>query len=503
MAGCSGDASKRKNPYDQPEEPTNKRSRGLFAQQEFDSSHSGYTTNRPSSADKGEPLRVFNLVSKIVDGKVVHQLELNENNLKKILLHPEVKDRPVAIVSVAGALRKGKSFLLGFLLKYLQAHERPTGGDWLTDDDVIDGFEWRGGRHGVTTGILIWSKPFIRVNKYGEKVAVLLMDTQGAFDSSMTVKDCASIFALSNLISSVQVYNIMQQIQENDLQHLELFAEYGRMVTEMSEHPNAKQSRLIFLIRDWAYPSDYQYGEMGGNAYLREIMQSEESQHQELKRLRRNITSCFPNFDGFLLPYPGKAVALQQSNCVLVKEMDFNFIKYIKDFMPYVMAKDKLVPKTIDNKDVIGKDMLEFVKVLVDAMQNETIPTPQTAFEATVEFGRRMALNAAFDFYEKEMDEICSAYEQRILPEEELEKMHFRIKAQAEEQFSKNPRMKIKERERQSLKTLEEQIIKKYTEKRSQIRDRNKNLEREIADSRLKMYAFVAFLGVLAFKLIL
>ena len=44
-------------------------------------------------------------------------------------------------------------------------------------------------------------------------------------------------------------------------------------------------------------------------------------------------------------------------------EMDFNFIKYIKDFMPYVMAKDKLVPKTIDNKDVIGKDMLEFVKV--------------------------------------------------------------------------------------------------------------------------------------------
>lgn len=81
--------------------------------------------------------------------------------------------------------------------------------------------------------------------------------------------------------------------------------------------------------------------------------------------------------------------------------------------------------------------------------------------------------------------------------------MHFRIKAQAEEQFNKNPRMKIKERERQSLKTLEEQILKKYTEKRSQIRDRNKNIEREIADSRLKMYTFVAFLGVLAFKLIL
>ena len=54
-----GDTSKRKNPYDQPEEPTNKRSRGLFAQQELDSSHSGYTTNRPSSA--GNP----NIVTKV------------------------------------------------------------------------------------------------------------------------------------------------------------------------------------------------------------------------------------------------------------------------------------------------------------------------------------------------------------------------------------------------------------------------------------------------------
>ena len=31
------------------------------------------------------------------------------------------------------------------------------------------------------------------------------MDTQGAFDSSSTVKDCATVFAISTLISSVQV----------------------------------------------------------------------------------------------------------------------------------------------------------------------------------------------------------------------------------------------------------------------------------------------------------
>lgn len=31
------------------------------------------------------------------------------------------------------------------------------------------------------------------------------MDTQGAFDSQSTVKDCATIFALSTMTSSIQV----------------------------------------------------------------------------------------------------------------------------------------------------------------------------------------------------------------------------------------------------------------------------------------------------------
>ena len=40
------------------------------------------------------------------------------------------------------------------------------------------------------------------------QVAVLLMDTQGAFDSESTVRDCATVFALSTMISSVQVCEI-------------------------------------------------------------------------------------------------------------------------------------------------------------------------------------------------------------------------------------------------------------------------------------------------------
>ena len=44
---------------------------------------------------------------------------LNMEGLKEVLLHPDVVNRSVVILSVAGAFRKGKSFLLDFMLRYL------------------------------------------------------------------------------------------------------------------------------------------------------------------------------------------------------------------------------------------------------------------------------------------------------------------------------------------------------------------------------------------------
>lgn len=43
------------------------------------------------------------------------------------------------------------------------------------------------------------------------QVAVILMDTQGVFDSESTVKDGVTIFALSTMLSSVQVYKTATQ----------------------------------------------------------------------------------------------------------------------------------------------------------------------------------------------------------------------------------------------------------------------------------------------------
>ena len=49
-----------------------------------------------------------------------HSFSLNEDLLEEVLISDErVRDKKVVVISVAGAFRKGKSFLLDFFLRYL------------------------------------------------------------------------------------------------------------------------------------------------------------------------------------------------------------------------------------------------------------------------------------------------------------------------------------------------------------------------------------------------
>lgn len=63
-----------------------------------------------SDVDVGHPVQVVTNED--------HVMKLDEEALKRILFHEKYRDLPVAVVSVAGAYRTGKSFLLDFFLRY-------------------------------------------------------------------------------------------------------------------------------------------------------------------------------------------------------------------------------------------------------------------------------------------------------------------------------------------------------------------------------------------------
>ncbi|MEQ2173376.1 hypothetical protein GOODEAATRI_031553, partial [Goodea atripinnis] len=111
----------------------------------------------------------------IVDvNKDDHSFTLNTEALAQVLLAPEVRDKHVVVLSVAGAFRKGKSFLLDFMLRYMH---RKSDNNWLgQDNDILTGFSWRGGSEPETTGIQLWSKVFTVQKSDGTEVLTSAVD---------------------------------------------------------------------------------------------------------------------------------------------------------------------------------------------------------------------------------------------------------------------------------------------------------------------------------------
>ncbi|XP_071762687.2 atlastin-2-like isoform X1 [Centroberyx gerrardi] len=362
--------------------------------------------------DKAKPVQI------VLAHEDEHSFELDAAALEKILLQDHVKDLNVVVVSVAGAFRKGKSFLLDFMLRYMHSQDETWMGG---DDEPLTGFTWRGGCERETTGIQVWNEVFVVDKPDGTKVAVLLVDTQGAFDSQSTIKDCATVFALSTMTSSVQVYNLSQNIQEDDLQHLQLFTEYGRLA--MEEIYLKPFQSLMFLIRDWSYPYEHNYGLEGGNTFLDRRLQVKQNQHEELQNVRKHIHSCFSNIGCFLLPHPGLKVATNPYFDGRLKDIHSDFKRELAELVPLLLAPERLVEKEIGGNKVTCRDLLEYFKAYIKIYQGEELPHPKSMLQATAEANNLTAVAGAKDMYSKNMELICGGDKPYIAPAD-LERCH-------------------------------------------------------------------------------
>uniref|UniRef100_A0A8C7XR53 Atlastin 3 n=1 Tax=Oryzias sinensis TaxID=183150 RepID=A0A8C7XR53_9TELE len=320
-----------------------------------------------------------------------HSFELNTEALSQILLAPEVRDKHVVVLSVAGAFRKGKSFLLDFMIRYMH-----------------------------------------------RKVAVVLMDTQGAFDDQSTVRDCATIFALSTMTSSIQIYNLSQNVQEDDLQQLQLFTEYGRLaLDEIFQKPFQS---LMFLVRDWSFPYEYKYGFKGGSDFLDKRLQVKETQHEELQTVREHIHSCFTNISCFLLPHPGLKVATSPAFKGQLCDVSPEFKEQLQSLIPKLLHPDWLTEKEINGNKVTCRGLLEFFKAYIKIYQGEDLPQPKTMLMATAEANNLAAVAAAKDQYQKNMEKVCGGDLPYVAPESLREKHSFFFK-EAIHAFSSTKKM--------------------------------------------------------------
>jgi len=418
----------------------------------------------------------------------------------------------VSVVSVVGAFRTGKSFLLSWFLRYLHLNKDgdfEDGGDdgsggskkWYEQFDSLgnDGFDWRGGAERNTTGIWMWSTPHIlpRKNKEGkmEKIAVLLVDTQGMFDHDTTMGLTAAIFGLSTLLSSYQIYNVDKRIQEDHLQQLAMFSEYGRMALHQEgevtvdtddDEDKAKKDdnvpaaipeedgeeetaprlpkfdqkamrakatgsatktgtdtesgsipfqKMEFLVRDWQNfedDEDLPACEAEMKAYLETVLA--ERAGSDLRATREQINSCFEDVSCYLFTHPGFGVTKKKytGNVNVVEPI---FLAFLDRYCKKVFANP--VAKSIHGRELTAGELGAYIRNYAKLFESGAhFPEASTMLEATANANNTNATEISTKKYREEMDSKAGAKCSHYIQPEELKQDHRDLSHESERMFN-------------------------------------------------------------------
>ncbi|XP_076805795.1 uncharacterized protein LOC143449463 isoform X2 [Clavelina lepadiformis] len=301
--------------------------------------------------------------------------------LKNLAEHPDVIHNPVAVISIAGAMREGKSFMLSLLTLYLESN---LDSHWLDKPDtpIPYNFNWKGGIHRETRGVWIWSKPYLVQKKNGTTIALLLMYTQGCFDKSGARND-SNLFTFSTLLSSVQIYNLKEQIKENHLQSLAVFIDHAKESMKKVQSMRCFQT-LLFLVRDWIGEDDFPFGKEGGDKYLEHEVFHYEGNDPDITMVIDQIRTAFTSTNCVLLPHPGNVIAKgkpkKPGTPICVKDMDDEFREEIHHFLR-ILIDDFTIPLKVGQKDIVGEELLNFTNNLFDLLQTNDIENPASAME--------------------------------------------------------------------------------------------------------------------------
>lgn len=397
--------------------------------------------------DPGCPLQ---LVKLDMENKRVDVNEEALGHLEKVF--KKMGTHKVAIVSVMGAFRTGKSFLLDLFLRFLRYEESctntttseppPRGGTeefplpaWLTaaGDEIegsrdcpdsankqVGGFRFKGGMDACTEGIWVWSKPFVRIVN-GKPLAVLLMDTQGAWDGQMTKEQSATIFGLTAVLSSKQIYNISMQIQEDKVENLAYFMKFAQAALRRSgEASNKSFQELDFLVRDWSH-----FGDSWTVEECKAQMDKHLEKHLDPKKVAESSTAealheMFQNIRCYCLPHPGLAIR-KEAWSGRISDIDNDFIRFADGYIKDVFQNN------LDTKSILGSDMStltfplifrDFVKAFADAA-----PVAMTFTQAMTQATVLLAKEQAMVNYTTKMDEILSK-NLRGMDKDELKQLH-------------------------------------------------------------------------------
>ena len=149
----------------------------------------------------------------------------------------------IAVIAVAGKYRTGKSYILNRVILNRKGQ----------------GFSVGPTINPCTKGLWMWNQPIDFTTSDGEKVTLLIVDTEGigAFDEDQNHD--TRIFMLAILLSSYFIYNSMGSIDENALNNINLVVNLTKNLQVRSSDSQLDVDEaqeyfpsFLWLIRDFS-----------------------------------------------------------------------------------------------------------------------------------------------------------------------------------------------------------------------------------------------------------
>ena len=370
-------------------------------------------------------------------------------------------DTEIAVLSVMGAYRTGKSFLLDLILKYLKhveggpATNEETPPHWLTgriEKEIA--FKWRGGMEKCTEGIWAWTEVFLLSDPLQDaistqSIAVILIDTQGAWDSRMSKSESSTIFGLTAAISSFLIYNVSMQIQEDKVENLHYFLECASAamrklgdegdgteprLEDCSPTETAAFQTLEFLVRDWPnFEENFTISDKieQAEAHLKQHLDDPEIREVAAAKAVRSMFSkvgcCLLSHPGQAIPKPGWTGEVSDLSADFVESVD----SYFRDRL---FSCETLNPKKVMGRSVTPEKFPVLLKTFVSAFEG-LVPDATNLATAVARSAHLLSRDAAVKNFRNKIENLFSD-SPTGLEEDQLKKRLYNVRALTESEFS-------------------------------------------------------------------
>lgn len=328
-----------------------------------------------------------------------------EEKTRKFVLNPNTLNlirklsSPLAIVSIAGLYRTGKSYLMNRV--FLNRSEAFEVGPSINP---------------CTKGIWIWGEPLNGTLEDGTPCSVLLIDTEGMGGLEKDNDYDCRIFSIAALISSCFIYNSTGSIDETAIENLSLIVNISKLI--QANDPTSFFPRFMWILRDFTLQLVENDGKsIEPNEYLEKALAPQKgfSDTTENKnRIRNTLKAFFKDRECVTLVRPTiDEKDLQSLESLEMDQLRSEFVQQVIDLRKRVIFSARA--KRVNGQNINGELLIKLLENYVDSFNSGTIPNIDLAWNYICKAQNRKSLDKALEEYNNNMIDIGLPIEEQEL----------------------------------------------------------------------------------------